>query len=546
MTQALLTRPTAVAFPPLEDRAAPYLLDEPSPGDRPDAELDDDACHNLPAQPTRLLGREREIELIRRLLGDEGVRLLTLTGPGGVGKTRLAVAAAEALLAAFPDGAWFVDLASLADPAAIMPAVAAALGVRDGSGRPVAERVRRQLRGRRLLVVLDNCEQLLPAAGLAVANLLAACPGLTVLATSREPLHLRWEHRLPVLPLGLPDPSPGAAPAALLAAPAVALFVERAQGVWPDFALTAANAPAVAELCRRLDGLPLAIELAAARCNVLPPTALLARLERRLPLPGPGAEDAPERHRTLPAAIGWSYEPLSPEEQALFRRLGVFAGGWTLAAAEAVCAGEERGLDPLDGLLALLDRSLIHGSGDDDREPRFEMLKILREYALEQLDAAGELEETRRRHAMYYAELAERAAPELFGPRRAAWLDRLDREDDNLRAALGWATERGEAHAERATRAVLAALGAPAQDAPPDAQPGPSAQAPRASRGNPLSEREREVLRLVAQGLPSKQIGRELALAERTIKAHVTGAFNKLGADTRAQAVALAIERGLL
>jgi predicted ATPase len=311
------------------------------------------------------------------------------------------------------------------------------------------EAVRGYLRERRPLVVLDNCEHLLPAVAPLVADLLAACPGLRVLATSRAPLRVRGEHRFPVPPLALPDPAHRPEAGQLTQYEAVALFVARARAARPDFAVTNENAPAVAELCHRLDGLPLAVELAAARVALLPPAALLARLGRGLPLLGGGPHDAPARQRTLRATLDWSHDLLGAAERALFRRLAVFAGGWTLEAAEAVGgAAEEGGGPPVDavaGLASLADASLLRPEAGPDDEPRFAMLETIREYALEHLEASGEATALRRRHAEYYLGLAERAAPWLDGPEQARWLHRLGVERDNFRAALRWALEQDEA-----------------------------------------------------------------------------------------------------
>ena len=402
--------------------------------------------HNLALQPTPLLGREEDIAAARQQLLAEGARLLTLAGPGGVGKTRLALAVADELRESYPHGAWFVDLAPLADPALVPAAIAHTLSVREAGARPLPAVLAAYLEERRLLLVLDNFEHLLPAAT-TVADLLASCPGLAVLVTSRERLRLRWERALTVPPLALPDLGRPLEVDALARVPAVALFVERARAVRPDFALTAENAAAVAALCARLDGLPLALELAAARASILAPAAILARLERRLPLLQRRAPDLPARHQALRAAIGWSYDLLPAEEQALFRRLGVFAGGWTLAAAEAVADAAALEIDALGGLAALAEKSLVyvahHGDHADDG-PRFAMLETIREYALEELGATGEAEATRRRHAAHYRALAAEAGQHLTGPAYVAWLGRLEGERHNLRAAMRALLDLGE------------------------------------------------------------------------------------------------------
>ncbi len=390
----------------------------------------------LPAPPNSFVGREREAAAVIALLRRPDVRLVTLTGPGGVGKTRLALRVAEEVAGHYADGPAFVDLTPLTDPGLVAPAIAQALGVRETGDHLLAERLADALRDRALLLVLDNFEQVVAAAPL-VARLLTGCPGLTALVTSREPLRLAAERVLAVPPLELPDL---ARPAAELAGvDAVRLFAERAQAARADFALTGENAPAVAEIVRRLDGLPLAIELAAARVAHLPPTALLTRLERRLPLLTRGVRDLPARQRTLRDAIAWSHDLLPPEERVLFRRLAVFVGGCTLEAAEAMAGTPgDPGLDVLDGVAALVAKSLLREEDDPSGEPRYRMLETVREFGLERLATSGEEAATRDAHAAWCLSLAERAEPALQGPEQLAWLDRIEAEQPNLRAALAW------------------------------------------------------------------------------------------------------------
>ena len=416
----------------------------------------------LPRRLTPLVGREAEVGAVVARLRAGKERLLTLTGPGGVGKTSLALAVAEAASDLFDGDVAFVPLAAVADAALVASAVVAALDL-PTAGQPSPEEVvRTALRTRRLLLVLDNLEHL-PAAALWVADLLAACPGVTVLATSRSPLRLLGEGEAPVPPLALPECDTIAAPDDIQEAPAVRLFVERA--ATPAFALTHANAPAVAAICRRVDGLPLAIELAAARVKVLSPTELLTRLEKRLPLLTGGPLDAPARQRTMRDAIAWSHDLLNPEEQALFRRLAIFGGGFTLEAAEHVGGEGGRGgrgdaytapspapLAPLsaasppsppavlDLVASLVDKSLLRPVAQPMSGPgsRFEMLETIREFGLERLTESGEADAVRDAHARYFLTLAEAAKPELTGPDQARWLGRLVEEHDNLRVALAW------------------------------------------------------------------------------------------------------------
>ncbi len=482
-TTRMLSEHTLPAGATLRDAGAHRLKDlqEPErlfqlmlsglPSDFPPLKTLDTHRHNLPIQPTTLLGREEQLPAVRVLLLRADVRLVTLTGPGGIGKTRLAVQVAAELVDSddFADGVWFVRLSRLVDPGLVISTIAQTLGLREQDSQPIAENLREHLRDQHLLVVLDNFEQVV-GAGPEVAALLAESPGLKLLVTSRARLHLRGEHEYPLAPLPLPEPGSAGrrpSPERLSQYAAVALFVERARAVVPDFTVTDANAPAIAEVCARLDGLPLAIELAAARVKLLPPETLLARLSSGLALLTGGARDLEERQQTMRATIAWSEGLLIRDERTLFRRLAVFSGGWSLDAAEAICIAPDGAvrlqLDLLDGLSGLVDQSLLQQVGEGF-EPRFGMLHIIREYALEQLDDKGDREENagtggsaaaedvgkteaemvRRAHGRYFAALARESDVALVGSTQSEWLARLTRELDNLRAALGWAHASGE------------------------------------------------------------------------------------------------------
>lgn len=397
---------------------------------------------SLPHPRTELIGREAERRHAAALLLDDVVPLLTLTGPGGSGKTRLALAIARDVEAQFADGAIWVDLAPLTDPWLLPDTLARALGIVPVAGLPVAEQVVRALGPRQTLVLLDNCEHLLHAVSDSVATVLAACPAVQVLATSRAPLHHRGERELPVEPF--PLPSPDAQPDALSGNDAVRLFVERAHAVDPGFALTHANAPTVAEVCRRLDGLPLAIELAAARSKVLSPEALLALMSDRMRLLSGGPWDLPARQQTIRDTIAWSYAILSPNQQDLFRRLSVFAGGWRLDATAAVVGGRAATAgDVLDDLGALLDHSLVRRTGIGG-DVRFSMLETIREFGLAELGRAGDDDDARGRHAAWCRALVEALDLHHTMQRDSARMARLLPEQDNLRLALGWFARQGD------------------------------------------------------------------------------------------------------
>jgi predicted ATPase/class 3 adenylate cyclase len=394
----------------------------------------------LPVPPTSLVGREDEVTRIGNLLRREDVRLVTLTGPGGTGKSRLAIQVAAGLQGGFTGGVVFVPLTPITDPLLVLPTIGQVLGIREGDGQPLEVRIVESLQGTPVLLLLDNFEQVVGASG-QVADLLASCPQLKVLVTSREVLHVRAEHEFAVPPLALPDPERLPVLAELATCPSVALLLERVQAVKPEFRLTTNNAREVAEICVRLDGLPLAIELAAARMKLLSPQALLARMGQLLTLLTGGARDVPARQQTLRNTISWSYNLLSEEEQRLFRWLSVFVGGCSMQAAEAVCGGS---IDVMDDIASLIDKSLVRSTppaGKDEAEPRLLVLGTIREYGQDLLETSGESTQVREKHADYYILLAEEAVLALDGPLLTTWLDRLEQEHDNLWAALHWLLE---------------------------------------------------------------------------------------------------------
>jgi predicted ATPase/class 3 adenylate cyclase len=411
------------------------------PSDFPPPKTLDARPNNLPSRLTRFIGRESEIMGVEKLLDDD-TRLLTLTGPGGTGKTRLSLQVAERVLPRYEHGAFFVDLSSLTDPGLVASTVAGALGVPEDPNRPAAEMLRDHLRDRELLLVLDNFEQVTGAAGV-VSDILSHAPRVNILVTSRIVLRLSGEQEYPVPPLALPDPEHLPDLQTLSQYEAVALFIDRARSMKPDFAVTNENAPAVAEICARLDGLPLAIELAAVRVKLLSPQAMLGRLEQRLPLLTGGARDLPKRQRTLRGAIEWSHDLLDDDKRRLFARLAAFMGGCTLEAAEAVC-GPGLDIDALDGVSSLADESLLRRTETPDGEVRFSMLETIREFASERLAQSGEEDELRRRHAGWVMAFAEEAEPHIVGEDQVLWLDRAEREHDNIRAALRWAIDHAE------------------------------------------------------------------------------------------------------
>jgi predicted ATPase/class 3 adenylate cyclase len=425
------------------------------PADFPPLKTLDAHPNNLPGQRSPLVGRRSEVEAVQRLLLRDDVGLLTLTGPGGIGKTRLGLQVAAEVGDKFQDGVFFVSLAHITDPTLVAPAIGQTLGMQQVASGEMVDGLADYLSDKNLLLLLDNFEQVIAAAP-TVATLLSAAPRLKVLVTSREVLHVHDEQEFAVPPLGVPDLEHLSSVEALSQYEGVALFIQRARLVKPDFEVTNENAPAVAEICYRLDGLPLAIELAAARIRLLPPQAILSRLASKLQLLTAGGRDLPERQQTLRSTMQWSYDLLQPGEQMLFRRMSVFTGGATLEAIEAVCNADGAiGLDILEGVGSLVDKSLVRqeastaasGMAGREREPRFGMLETMREYARELLESAEPAggEEIYRQHATYYMTLAEQGREGIQGPLQEIWLDRLEVEHDNVQAAMKWAVGQGDA-----------------------------------------------------------------------------------------------------
>jgi predicted ATPase/class 3 adenylate cyclase len=428
------------------------LVIEGLPTDFPPPQTLDARPNNLPLQLTSFVGRREVITEVRRLLGR--TRVLTLTGAGGTGKTRLALQVAGEVLTEFKDGVFITDLSTVSDPALVPSGVAQALMVPEVPGRPILEAVKDHLRDRELLLVVDNFEQVAEA-GPVIEELLTAAPRLKVMVTSRVVLSIRGEQEYLVPPLEPPDPERLPTLAALSQFEAVALFIDRATAVKSDFEVTNENAPAVAEITARLDGLPLAIELAATRAKLLSPQQMLDRLEKSMAILSSRVRTVPERQRTLRDAIAWSHDLLAAAERRLFARLSVFTGGWTLESAEAVCDPEELGLDALEGLTSLVDQSMVRRTETPQGDTRFSMLETIREFARGQLESGGDFDRIRRRHAEHYLGLAVEAEPHLTAEDQRDWLDRCDTEHPNIRAALRSAINAGEADRAQTSAAAL-------------------------------------------------------------------------------------------
>ncbi|MGH2350225.1 MAG: LuxR C-terminal-related transcriptional regulator [Chloroflexota bacterium] len=560
-------------------------------------------ANNLPAQVSSFVGRARELAEVERLLAT--TRLLTLTGPGGTGKSRLALQVASTLVSsgfrvpgselgqgeletrnselatpaepAFPDGVWLVELAALPDPALVPQVVAAAVGMHRAPAQPLPAALSAHLRDTRLLLVLDNCEHLIDACVGLADTLLRACPQVRILATSRQALGITGEAVWPVPPLALPDAESLPSCDELAQYDAVRLFVERARLSQPAFDLATQDGSTLVQICRRLDGMPLAIELAAARVRLLSLEQIAARLDDRFRLLTGGSRTAPARHQTLRAAVDWSYDLLPVPERTLFNRLSVFAGGWRLEAAEAICAGG--GVAPedvLDILAHLVDKSLVVAEAPAEPGPetevRYHLLETLRAYGRERLLASGDADAAQRQHAAYYLARAQAAVPDLRSPEQVAWLDRLGDEHDNLREALRWSVERGDTRWWYQYRQARRSLPASEHDRPAGASvstngdtssvngtllplPVPAgvargAAAPAApAAGKPptqLTRREREVAILIAQGLTNREIAQRLVITERTAASHVEHILTKLDLRSRTQIATWATTHGLL
>ena len=396
---------------------------------------------NLPNQPTTFIGREKEVAAVQQQLLRQDIRLVTLTGPGGVGKTRLCLQVAAEVSEHFADGTWFLSLASITDPDLVIPTIAHTLGVRVATDHSLLGQLKASLRKRQLLLVLDNFEQIVSAAN-QVADLLSACPKLKVLVTSRERLNVQAEHAFLVPQMAVPDRKHLSDLTTLAQFEAVALFIERARAVKPDFQVTNTNALAIAAICARVDGLPLAIELAVTRLKLFPPQALLARLEQRLPLLTCSARDVPERQQTLRKTIQWSYDLLAVQEQRHFRQLSVFEGGCSWQAIEAITASWVDEPEPvLDVVTSLIEKNLLRQTAQEREELRMVMLETIREYGLEMLSTNAEMATARQAHATYYLALAEEAACGYNSPQLGEWLERLEQEHDNLRATMEWSLD---------------------------------------------------------------------------------------------------------
>jgi predicted ATPase/serine/threonine protein kinase/DNA-binding CsgD family transcriptional regulator len=497
---------------------------------------------NVPVPLTPLIGRELELQAARALLLRPEARLVTLTGSGGIGKTHLALTLANEVLEAFAQGVCFVSLADIDDPELVISAIAQSLGLQEKENRYPFEHLKTFLRDKQLLVLLDTFEQVLSAAPL-LSELLSSCPQLKLLVTSRALLHLWGEYAFTIAPLETPDLRHLPERESLSRIASVTLFVQRTRAVLPWFQLTDENARDIAEICTRLEGVPLALELSAARCKLLSPRALLSRLEHRLQVLTGGRQDAPVRQQTLRNTLSWNYDLLSPDEQMLFRRLAVFVGGCSLQTAEAISAAlGGMTTSVLDGVTSLIDKSLLQQPAHGKDEPRLYPFEMIREYGLERLVACGELEQTRDAHAAYYLALAEEAGSTLLSTNKAVWQERLEEEAENLRAALQWLLERSRI--EEALR-MATALKQFSITYHSDELAARSTEPLSPLTFVELTAREIEVLRQLSMGLSNSQIAGRLVLSPHTVSAHIQSIYGKLGLNTRSAATRYALEHHL-
>ncbi len=488
-------------------------------------------AERLPPQPVPLIDRERETAAIGERLSQNDVRLLTVSGPGGVGKTAVALAVARALCGRFADGVAFVDLEPVRDPRALVPAIADALNLRergDRSPRQLCD----ILQAREQLLVLDNVEHLIEAAP-EVSALLASCPALKVLATSREPLGVRWEHEFPLAPLRLPCERGPLTRDSLMDVPSVALFMQRVRAIRPEFTLTEENAATIARICRRLDGLPLAIEIAAARMRTVSAPLLLSHIERRSDLLGARVPDAPRRHQTLGDLIGWSYDLLSACQQALLRRTAVFEGGCGREAADAMTGGDSC------QFAAFVEKSLATAVDGTAGDTRICLLETVRSFALERLRELGEETPARHDHAEHMLRFVEEIARCVRRPGDGSdWRARLAAEEDNVRTALRWLVDQDDTERSMRLQTALATIrAAQAQSGVPPSTPG----APHC----PLTTREREIAMLIAKGLTSRKMARALHISEKTVDSHVDHIRTKLDLGCRAEIAVWIVAQGL-